>query len=321
MNRRISGDIDSGSLAEFLCPIRVVGDVRCRIRGAAALAEAGPEDLAFCNARGDRAYTAILSSQAGVVLCFDDVPQMDELAVTKLVVTVANPRLAFIRCLNRYFRTLLDWGIHPTAVIETDVVLPAKGKIGAHVYVGSGTEIGEGTILGHGAVIESGSRIGCNVFIQSGTVIGCDSVAFERNEEGALEKFPQYGWVVIEDDVEIGANCAIAKGTFTGTRIGRGSKIGNLVHIGHNVQVGRHVMMSAGITIVGSAQIGDFSWVGPGVVVRNGVHVGRNVMLGMGSVVTKDVEDNQTVMGTPARSRDKYVRQLKWIEKNAEMET
>jgi UDP-3-O-[3-hydroxymyristoyl] glucosamine N-acyltransferase len=317
VNNPIPDGLDRNKLMEFMAPIRVFGNTSGRIKGAAGLGQARHEDIAFCNARGGRAYKAIVSSRAGMVLCYDDVPRLDELAESKLVVTVPNPRLALIRCLNGCFPQPIEWGIHPTAHIEKDVALPKKIKIGAQVYVGSGTEVGEGTILGHGAKIEAESRIGRNVFIQAGAVIGCDSVAFERNEEGALEKFVQKGWVVIEDDVEVGANTVIAKGTFAETKIGCGTKIGNLVHIGHNVDIGRHVMMSAGIAIVGSARIGDFSWIGPGVVVRNSVRIGKNVTLGMGAVVTKDIADNEIVMGAPARSKARFMRELEWVKKGA----
>jgi len=318
MNGMVSRGINVRQFLSCMSPVRVLGDLERVVSDGAALGEADPNQLAFCNAHGERGADAISASRAGVIICHDDVPGLEQLAQSKSLITVGNPRLAFIRCMSTYFEKSIDfWDVHPTAHIEADAVVPARTKIGAHVYVGSGTEIGEGTIVGHGAVVESGNWIGKNVFIQSGAVIGCDSVAFERNEEGVLEKFPQKGWVVIEDDVEIGANTVIARGTFKATRIGLGTKIGNLVHIGHNADIGCHVMMSAGITIVGSARIGDFSWVGPGVVVRNSVHVGTNVTLGMGAVVTKHIEDNEVVMGAPARSRDVFIREMEWLEKKA----
>jgi UDP-3-O-[3-hydroxymyristoyl] glucosamine N-acyltransferase len=284
------------------------------------LDKAGPEDLSFCNLHGEIATRVISASNAGVVICFDDIAKPDQLGASKCIMMVENPRLAFIHCLKQYFRAEIEWGIHPTAMIEANVALPHKVKVGPSVYIGAGTSIGEQTILEYRVFVGPGTKIGRNVYVQPGAVIGCEGQGFERNAEGVFEKFPQSGWVVIEDDVEIGANSTVVRGTFYETRIGQGSKIGHLTDIGHNVNIGKHVFVSACVIIGGSAIIGDYSWLAPGTVIRDSVKVGKNVKVSLGSVVTKSIKDNQILMGIPARSREKFLRELKWIEKNIGVE-
>ncbi len=305
------------SLISFIDPIRVIGDSKIVLTGAMSIYSAKSQHLSFCNKHGNLGAKTIEKSRAGMIICFDDVTEAEKLADRRCLVTVRNPRLTFIRCLNHFFKEEIVWGVDPTALIDADVSLPGNVKIGRGAYIGRGASIGEGTVIEGRVHVGNGCKIGRNVYIQVGAVIGCEGQAFERNEEGELEKFPQSGSVIIEDNVEIGANSTVVGGTFHDTIIGRGSKIGHLTDIGHNVRIGKHVFISACVVIGGSSIIGDFSWLAPGAIVRDGVTVGDNVKVGLGTVVTKSVESNENLMGNPAQNLKDYVRTFRWMEKGA----
>lgn len=144
-------------------------------------------------------------------------------------------------------------------------------------------------------------KIGRNVTIYDGAVIGADGQAYQRDKRGILRKFPQTGGVIIGDDVEIGSNVSIMKGTFNNTIIGEGTKIGHLCSIGHNVIIGKHCFITTHSMLGGSSRIGDYSQVWLGACIRDGIRIGSNVMIGMGSVVTRDIGDNCVACGVPAR--------------------
>ena len=293
------------TIVDFVVPIRVLGNLQSDITGVAPLNIAQFEQLSFCNLRGETATNAIIASSAGIVICYDDVPGLGRAALSKCVFTVQNPRLIFIRCLGHFFKPEIQWGIHPTAIIENDAIISSNVSIGPMVYIGHQAEIGEGTIIEHRVHIASETKIGRNVYLQSGAVVGCEGQGFERNEEGFFEKFSQVGCVVLEDDVEIGANSTIVRGALLETRIGKGSKIGHLTDIGHNVQVGIHVFISAGVVVCGSSIIGDYAWLAPKCCIRNKVKIGSKATVGLGAVVARDVPDGQTVVGIPARPAPK----------------
>lgn len=212
-----------------------------------------------------------------------------------------NNRLTFIRSLNDSVELKVKWGIHPTAIIEDNVILPDKVSIGPMTYICKRTKIGESSIIGSKVFINSSTKIGQNVYIQDGATIGCEGLGFERNEDNEFEKFPQFGFVVIEDDVEIGANSTIVKGTFFDTRIGKGTKIGHLTSIGHNVKVGNHVFIGTKVVICGSTIVGNYSYLAPGCCIRNKLNIGDNAFIGLGAVVIKDIDNNLTVVGNPAK--------------------
>ena len=143
--------------------------------------------------------------------------------------------------------------------------------------------------------------IGQRVRIGAGARIGFDGFGYEKNEGGAWEHFPHIGGVNIGDDVDIGKNTCIDRGTLGDTVIGDGTKIDNLVHVAHNVEIGRNCMIIALTCIGGGVIIGDDSYVGIGSSIRDQVKIGEKTFIGMGAVVVKNVEDNVTVVGNPAR--------------------
>ena len=127
-----------------------------------------------------------------------------------------------------------------------------------------------------------------------------------------LEKFPHIGTVIIEDDVEIGSNTCIDRGTLGDTIIGEGVRIDNLVHISHNVEIGRHSAVIANAMVGGGTKIGELSWVAPSSSVRDRLEIGDNSVIGLASVVTKDISPNKTVMGSPAREQSEQKALLKY---------
>ena len=219
----------------------------------------------------------------------------------RAVVLVGNPRKTYLAILAKCFPiTRPKPGIHPSAVVDEQAKIHPTAHIDPRCVIGK-CSIGARSIV-HGNVnINDGVRIGRNVIIYPGCAIGYDGFGHFENEKGELENFPQYGGVVIEDDVEIFALTNIDRGTLDDTIIGAGTKIDHHCHIGHNVVIGKRCVITACTVIAGSATIGDHAYIGINSSIRDWIAVGKNAFVGMGSVVTKDVPDNAVVLGNPAR--------------------
>lgn len=144
------------------------------------------------------------------------------------------------------------------------------------------------------------TKVGINISIGPNCSIGISGQGYAKDNDEYIH-FPQTGKIIIDDNVDIGANTVICRGAIENTTIGKGTKIGNMVNIGHNVQIGKNVMIIAGAIICGSVMIDDNAWIGPGAVILNKIKIGKGAQVGIGSVVTKDVPDNATVVGNPAR--------------------
>ena len=139
--------ISFDDLVEFVRPIRILGTMRPIVEGASQLASCGADKISFCGFRGEIAIKQMASSNAGIILAYDDMPGIEEIAVTKCILTVADPRLTFMRFLNRFFPNETEWGIHSSAIVEKDTELPEKIYIGPMAYVGHSAEIGNGCII------------------------------------------------------------------------------------------------------------------------------------------------------------------------------
>ncbi|MBP3483251.1 MAG: UDP-3-O-(3-hydroxymyristoyl)glucosamine N-acyltransferase [Alistipes sp.] len=186
------------------------------------------------------------------------------------------------------------------AVIEAGAVIGDNVKIYPQCYIGDGAVIGDGTKIYAGVKIYEGCRIGRNCIIHAGAVIGADGFGFAPNAQGGFDKIPQLGNVIIEDDVEIGANTCIDRAKTDSTIIRRGVKLDNLIQIGHNVQIGANTVSSAQTGIAGTSKVGSNCFLAGQVGIADHVTVGDRVKIGSKSGIDKNVPDDEVRMGYPA---------------------
>jgi UDP-3-O-[3-hydroxymyristoyl] glucosamine N-acyltransferase len=280
--------------------VKVLGSETRYVRNVAPIGHAKSHDVAFCSAIGKDSIQIIQNSSAGIILCSDKLGFEEADYSSKTLILVENPRLEFIRIVNTFFTKKIDWGIHPTSIIHPDAKIAERVFIGPFCYIGNSV-IDEGSVIYGNAYIYDNTTIGKNVLIHAGAVIGADGFGYARNNAGIWEKFQHLGGVIIKDNVEIGANACIDRGTLGNTIINEGIKIDNLVHIAHNIIIGKNSMIIAHATICGSVIIGEGCWIGPCACIKDGVKLGNNVNVGMGAIVTRDIADGLTVLGSPAK--------------------
>lgn len=194
-----------------------------------------------------------------------------------------------------------DVSIGPMCVVEDGAVIGARTVLVANVYVGAKASIGEDCLVYPQAAIREYVQVGHRCIIHSGAVVGSDGFGYTVDEQGVRTKIPQTGIVVLEDDVELGANVTIDRARFGRTRLGRGVKVDNLVHVAHNVQVGDHAVLVAQVGISGSSIIGERVILAGQSGVGGHVKIGAGAILGGHSGATKDVPPGAHVFGTPAR--------------------
>ena len=217
------------------------------------------------------------------------------------------------------------------AVVETGAVIGDGCQIYPQVYVGAGVAVGAGTVLYPGVKIYEGCRVGQRCILHAGAVIGADGFGFMPNASGGFDKIPQLGNVIIEDDVEIGANTCIDRAKTDSTVIGRGVKLDNLIQVGHNVQIGENTVSSAQTGIAGTSKVGANCFLAGQVGIADHVTIGDRVKVGSKSGLDKDVPDDEVRFGYPALPGMQYhrsaavfknlpdvVRQLRTIEKTVE---
>jgi UDP-3-O-[3-hydroxymyristoyl] glucosamine N-acyltransferase len=301
---------------------RVTGDPNLVITGVSDLANAGPGDLAFVESR--KFAKSLQTTRASAVLATDsqDVP------CSISAIRVERPALAMTRAIDllvpeeRFYTT-----VSPLAALGRDVELADGVGLGPYVTLGDGVRVGAGTeihphtsvgarcVIGAGCRIYAGVRlyhdtvIGDRVVLHSGAVIGADGFGFvpepiagstDPDEPTRHRKRRQLGRVVIEDDVEVGANSTIDRASLSETRIARGTKIDNLVMIGHNCTVGRHCILVGQAGVSGSTTIGDYVVVAGQAGLTGHLTIGRGAVVGAQAGVTNDVPPGQAVLGSPA---------------------
>ena len=194
------------------------------------------------------------------------------------------------------------------AVIEAGAVVEAGAKIYPQVYVGDGVKIGAGTTLYPGVKIYEGCRVGKNCIIHAGAVIGADGFGFLPKPDGTFDKIPQLGNVIIEDNVEIGANTCIDRAKTDSTIIRKGVKLDNLIQIGHNVEIGENTVSSAQMGIAGTSKVGRNCFLAGQVGIADHVNIGNYVKIGSKSGIDKDVADGEIRFGYPALPGMNYHR-------------
>ncbi len=245
---------------------------------------------------------------------------------SKTLLQARNPRLAFAKIAYVFMpKPLVTGEIHPTSVIHKDAeigdnvsihphaVIDAEAKIGLGTVIGPGVYVGKGVKIGvdceihANVVIEYATEIGDRVIIHGGTVLGSDGYGFVTTTEEHY-KLPQLGNVIIEDDVEIGANVTIDRGAIGSTVVGRGTKIDNLVHMAHNVKTGPECLIVAQVGVAGSSTLGRRVTLGGQAGVFGHLNVGDNVMLAARGVITNNVEKDRFLSGYPAMDHKKDYR-------------
>jgi len=267
---------------------------------------------------------AALNSPAGAILTR---PELLKSAAPPLdpsdprLLPVADPRYAFalaarwLRSRDQASKPRRDPpSVHPSAVLGSDVQLGRRTSIGPHAVLGDGVVLGDDCEILANVTIYAGAVLGNRVFVQSGAVLGSNGFGYARNAaSGEYLAFPQQGTLVIEDDVEIGANTTIDRGALGETRIGAGTKIDNLVHIAHNCILGRNVIIAAQTGISGSSIIEDGAILGGQVGLGEHAHVGPGVILGGGAGVLSHKKvrgPGEVFWGRPARPLKQYLRDL-----------
>ena len=289
--------------------------------GAAALTEAGPQDIAFANTAAQA-----LESQAGCVIGPLDCPALPG----RTVIRVPHPRAAFAQVLRALYPPPTPApGVDAWAKVDASAQLGARVSIGAFCIVeagavigddcviGPGCRIGAGVALGPGGLLHGnvtlyhGVRIGARAVLHAGAVIGADGFGFVF-AAGQYEKFPQVGIVELGDDVEIGANACVDRAALGVTRIGDGTKLDNMVHIAHNCQIGKHVVIAAQTGLAGGVTVGDYAVIGGQVGVGERARIESRAVVGSGAgiLTAKIVRAGEPVWGTPARPLRQYLSQL-----------
>jgi UDP-3-O-[3-hydroxymyristoyl] glucosamine N-acyltransferase len=306
-------------LAESLgCPFEGDGDVR--VRGVGSLADGGPEALGFV--RSEKLAGALQASKLGAVIAPEGVD-----AGGRPVIRSSNPGLHFARAVSLLLpRTRPEPGIHASAVVDATARIDPKASIGAHCTVGARTRVGPGSVLHPDValyadveigtdctlharvVVREGTRIGDRVVLQPGVVLGADGFGYVFDESGGWLHLPHEGVVVIEDDVEIGANSTIDRSLFGATRIGRGTKIDNLVMVGHNCEIGEHVIIAAQAGMAGSSTVERRVVMMGQSALAGHLTVGEGAFVGGRAAVHGDVPPHTRVWGTPQLEERRWFR-------------
>lgn len=206
-------------------------------------------------------------------------------------------------------------------VVERGVEIGDGCQIYPQVYLGDGVRIGAGTILYPGVKIYEGCVVGANCILHAGAVIGADGFGFMPNAEGGFDKIPQLGNVIIEDNVEIGANTCIDRAKTDSTIIRRGVKLDNLIQIGHNVQIGENTVSSAQTGIAGTSKVGSNCFLAGQVGIADHVTIGNNVKVGSKSGLDKNVPDNEIRFGYPALPGMQYHRAANIFKRLPELDS
>jgi UDP-3-O-[3-hydroxymyristoyl] glucosamine N-acyltransferase len=321
---------------------RLIGDGKTPIRSVASFASAGRADLVFVEE--EKHLAAALESAAGAVIAGEFAAN----AVSHRPLLICeHPKLVFARAARLLRRDSREGGagagrIHPTAVIDSSaklgkaVCISERAVIARDALIGDGTRIGAGSVIGEGVKIGGdceiypnvtmypGTILGDRVIVHAGAVLGSDGFGYVRERKsGRYEKFPQVGRLVIEDDVEIGANTTIDRGALDETRIRRGAKIDNLVHIGHNCHIGEDVVIAAQTGLSGSITIENGVVLGGQVGIGEHARIGEGVMLGgQGGVLPNKILRGKGVAfwGTPAQPLRQYLKQLATLSRLAKKE-
>ncbi len=308
--------------------VSTVSSLQSATKGSLVFVE-DPEHLA----------AALASPAAAVIAKEFPSGQSSQGQCSKPILISAQPRLTFARAAKLLRDPARDRIIHSTAIVHAsatvgkDVAIGAQAVVGERVTIGDETTVGPGTVIGDDAAIGAhcridanvtiyeGTRISDRVVVQAGAVLGSEGFGYVRDTAtGRYEQSPQIGRLIIEDDVEIGANATIDRGALDETRIKRGAKIDNLVHIGHNCQIGENVVIAAQTGLSGSVTIEDNVIMGGQVGIGDHARVESGAMIGgQGGILPKKILRGKGVVfwGTPAKPVKEYLKELAFLSRSA----
>jgi UDP-3-O-[3-hydroxymyristoyl] glucosamine N-acyltransferase len=302
----------------------VVGDPTVNVSGISKIEDGKPGTLAFL--ANPKYENYLYTSEASIVLVNQDFTPRQPVKTTLIKVTDAYQAFASLLEMYTKARERLKVGveqpsfIHETSPLGNDCWVAAFAYIGQnvkignnvrlypHVYVGDNVVIGDGCTLYSGVKVYGDSIIGNRCILHSGAVIGSDGFGFAPQHDGSYRKIPQIGNVILEDDVEIGANTTIDCGTMGSTIIRKGVKLDNLIMIAHNCEVGEHTVMAAHTGLAGSTKVGKHCKFGGQVGVAGHLTIGDHVQVGAQSGIPSNVKSNEIILGTPAMDYKKMLR-------------
>jgi UDP-3-O-[3-hydroxymyristoyl] glucosamine N-acyltransferase len=303
----------------------LVGDGAIRLSGFAPLDRAGPGDLSFLAT--NRYLAQFQASKAGAVLCTAESRDTAGGPPTRIV--VKNVHQTMLRILRLLFPDPpRPKGIEPTAIIGKGAVIGEDVYLGPYVIVGPGAKIGDRTVVMAHCVIGDNVPVGADctlhpqvvlypravlkdrVILHAGVRIASDGYGYQPGKDGSHERIPHVARSIIEDDVEIGANSCIDRGSISDTVIGAGSKLDNLVHIAHNVKIGKRCLIMAFVGIAGSTIVEDDVVIAGQVGVTGHLTIQRGTKIAAQAGIIGTTEPNSVLWGTPARDHKSYLREV-----------
>jgi UDP-3-O-[3-hydroxymyristoyl] glucosamine N-acyltransferase len=311
----------------------VADEVELLLQGIAPLQTAGPSEISFLD---NRHYASALDqTSAGAVIVHPDMAA--RVPRTAVAIVTSEPYAAWARVAALFYPVPpLSPGIHPSAIVADGALVDPTAEIGPLAVIETGAEIGPGCRIGPCAVIGSAVKVGrdcrigahvslshallgARVYIYPGARIGQEGFGFAPTKDGFLS-VPQLGRVIVEDDVEVGANATIDRGSSQDTVIGAGSRLDNLVQIGHNVVLGRCCVIVAQVGISGSTVLEDFVRVGGQAGISGHLRIGQGAEIGAQAGVMSDLVPGAKVVGSPAWPIKDFFRQIAALKKMAKKE-
>lgn len=246
-----------------------------------------------------RDISNLKKTKSGAVICCREAYQKIKPKKNVEYLVVENPRLAFAKVVHKFFSDLTPDYFTNSHNIHRD---NEKLKIGSNVFIGENVKIGDGCIIHDNVSIYSNSIIGKNCIINAFSSIGTEGLGQEFDSmTDSYVKFPQIGGVKIGDNVEIGPYSTIRRSALGTTVINMGTKIGSYCNIGHNCIIGKNCLLTSNVIIAGSSIIEDNVFLGIGALIRNKIKVSKNATIGLGAVVVKNIPENETWIGNPAK--------------------
>ncbi|MBP1608239.1 MAG: UDP-3-O-[3-hydroxymyristoyl] glucosamine N-acyltransferase [Acidobacteria bacterium] len=301
---------------------QMVADSDIDILGVAGIDDAASGDLTFVSNR--KYVSRIKSTNASAIILAFDLPPV---SIPSL--RTDDPYMAFAKVVELFYTPPRpEPGIHPTAVIAEDAQLGSGASIGAFSVIGKGCVLGSNVVVHPGVVLYDNVTVGCDsmlhaqvvireycrigsrVIIQNGAIIGSDGFGFAPAKDGSYYKIPQSGCVIIEDDVEIGANTTVDRAAVGNTIVQKGAKLDNLIQIGHGSEVGENCVLAAQVGLAGSTHLGKNIQVGGQAGFAGHTHVGDNAVITAQSGTSHDVEPGAVLSGSPAFSNMEWLRSM-----------